>query len=112
MGAPERKNNPKPIKFMFPCSAPLPEIVGVSLKRISLGELFGGSMLLLEFDGYIDRFPLENLVGSCLLPNEIMSKETANSLSYRIITSDITALIPAAAGVPFPIPGVLLRIRH
>jgi len=103
MGAPEEKD-PKPIKLMFPCSAPLPEIVGVSLKRISLGELFGGSILLLEFDGYIDRFPLENLIGACLLPDEIMSQETANSLSYRIIASDITALIPAAAGVPFPIP--------
>jgi len=103
IGAPEEKD-PKPIKFMFPCSAPLPEIVGVSLQRISLGELFAGSILLLEFDGYIDRFPLENLIGSCLLPDEIMSQETANSLSYRIITSDITALIPAAAGIPFPIP--------
>lgn len=103
MGAPNDPD-PIPLRFMLPCAAPLPELMGFTLRKISVGELFGGSIILLEIDGYVDRFPLADMILGCVSPKEILSDENAVKQSNRIICQDVTALIPAATGFPLPIP--------
>lgn len=96
----------EPLRFLFPVVSALPELVGVELRGISVGELFGGALLVTRVDARIDRFDLPMIVGSVLLPDGGISAIPAFSrtLQKRIIVDKLFMIIVYEAVVPIPIP--------
>lgn len=101
-GRPDEEN-PDPLVLLLPMMMPLPELVGFSLRGFSFGLAGGGSLGMLEIDGHIDRFGLADLVAAASLPDEVLSQETAQALTNRIILEDVFAVVPTAAPVPIPL---------
>jgi len=86
----------KPFKFLFPMLTGLPELVGVTLRRLSFGQKAGGGLAQLEIDGYFDRFDMPSLIAA-------LAAGVGSDLSNRYILYDTKALTPTAAPVPIPI---------
>lgn len=94
-----------PIRLLMPLFNPttgMPELVGVQLHSISVGEILGGSLFPVSIDAKIDRFDLLTLV-ACVMEGSLADKTTSTSkYQNRVILSEVLAVLPA--GTPFPIP--------
>ena len=86
----------EPLNMLLPLLSPMPQLVGFSIYKLSLGQMLGGSLLSIEVDGYIDRFDLPTLIAAPLM------KEAGQDLTERYILRDTLAIAPTA--VPMPIP--------
>ena len=86
----------RPIRVLFPMITAMPELIGVTLRRLSFGQKAGGGLVQFEIDGHFDRFAMPSIiaaVASGALPN----------LSNRYILCDTKALAPTALPVPIPV---------
>ncbi len=92
----------QPLKLLLPNAAPMPELLGVQLRRIGLGQYLGGSVYSLELDADIDRFDLANLMLGVALGN-------SNELENHYTVRDLLAVGPTA--IPIPIPLVFSELQ-
>lgn len=84
-----------PLKFLFPMMAGLPELVGISLRGLSIGQTLGGSLALIEIDGHIDRLDMVSLTAALLLGNQ--------DISNRYILERSLFVLPTAFPLPIPL---------
>jgi hypothetical protein len=92
-----RVENPdSPVRFLFPLLAGIPELIGVTLRRLSFGQKAGGGLAQIEVDGHFDRFDLPSIIAA-------LATGDVPNLSNRYILYDTKALAPTAVPVPIPI---------
>lgn len=88
----------EPLKVLVPAISALgPALYGFCLRKLSVGQVMGGSLAVLEVDGHIDMFDLPTLVGALALPDN-----TGRDLRNRITCKDALLVVPT--GLPIPIP--------
>jgi hypothetical protein len=97
------EKDPVPLCFMLPMMLPLPEIVGFSIRGLSIGIAGGGSLATIGFDGHIDRFAILDLAAALVTPDTVLSDERAQALTNRLILEEVFAVMPVPAMVPLPI---------
>ena len=79
-------------------------MMGLEIRGVSLGQLNGGQLGVLEFDASIDLFYLpEMLLGTVLNMAEVPKIPDSNDLSFRMDYRDIVVLIHFASGIFFPV---------
>lgn len=98
--------HPTPLKLLIPFMDPttgIPELLGVELISLSVGEILGGSLFLLEVEGKLDRFDLIAMA-LCLSTGHLADGKTSSKAFQRSYTLDrLLAVIPAATPVPVPL---------
>lgn len=103
---PNENAPPRPLKLLLPFMDPttgIPELLGVELISLSLGEILGGALFLLEVDGKCDRFDLVALA-LCLSTGHLADGKTSPRKFQRAFTLErLLAVIPAATPVPIPL---------
>jgi uncharacterized protein YdeI (YjbR/CyaY-like superfamily) len=103
---PNENAPPRPLKLLLPFMDPttgIPELLGVELISLSLGEILGGALFLLEVDGKCDRFDLIAMA-LCLSTGHLADGKTSSKEFQRAFTLDrLLAVIPAATPVPIPL---------
>jgi len=97
---------PTPLKLLLPFMDPMtgiPELLGVELISLSVGEILGGALFLLEVEGKFDRFDLIAMA-LCLSTGHLADGKTSSKAFQRSYTFDrLLAVIPAATPVPVPL---------
>ena len=82
------------LKFLFPMMLGVPELVGFSLRGLSVGQKLGGTLMQIEIDGHIDRFDMVSLIAALALDRQ--------DFANRYILEKTIFLMPT--GLPLPIP--------
>ena len=104
---PASEDEAVPLKFLLPL---FPNLIGIELYSISLGELFGGALLRFDVDVEIDTFDLPSLLASLLisyddLPKEIKAKlPDPRCFQNTFRAKNLLVVIIYQAGIPIPIP--------
>lgn len=80
-----------PLSVLIPTGM---DLIGLTLRGFSFGQKAGGSMILIEIDGHIDRFNLLELAVAIPLGKQ--------DILNRLTFSNTRLLLPA--GMPVPIP--------
>ena len=83
-----------PLEFLLPMMLGVPELMGFSLRGLSVGQKLGGSLMQIEIDGHIDRFDMVSLIAALALDRQ--------DLANRYILEKTLFLMPT--GLPVPIP--------
>ncbi len=104
-----------PVKLLFssvvPGIVPMPGLVGLELRKVTLGTISAGTLFFGEIDAVIDMFDLPSLALSLMLPNDPdFPLPTSDQLQRRVTLENVFCVIPAAQGEPFPIPVFYDRI--
>ena len=87
----------EPLQFLLPGVSPFgPTLFGLTFYRISLGQMLGGNLALVELNGHFDQFDLPMLIGA------VAQGEAGLSLRNRVTCEDV--MIVAPTGLPVPIP--------
>lgn len=96
----------QPLKLLLPFAGPpyfLPELLGIQLTSLSLGEILSGSLFVLQLEGKFDRFDLLALVGCLSTGYLIDGKTTCKSFEHSYTVDQLLAVIPSGAFVPVPL---------
>ena len=94
----------QPIKVLYPTLGLLgPQLNGLTLRSISVGEIFEGVLLTLKADMDIHQFTLPTLLAA-LLPDSIPDIPDSRSLVTHIPIHKLFMLIILETGIPVPIP--------
>ena len=94
------KNEP-PLKILLPLmSLTGPELIGFTLHGFSFGQQSGGSVIRIEYDGWIDRFNLIEMAAALILAHK---DKRPIALSNRMILNKAQFLLPAAFPVAVPL---------
>ncbi len=98
-----------PIRVLQPAMVqgivPMPGLVGMEVRRISIGTIASGSLFQATVDGHIDSYDMATLAVSLMLPtNENFPLPTSDELQRRVILNNLFMIIPLQQGVPIPIP--------
>ncbi|MBL8437443.1 MAG: hypothetical protein JNM61_04515 [Zoogloeaceae bacterium] len=91
-----RTDSEEALRLIVPSMAPLPELVGISLRKLAIGQKLGGGLFLAEVDGHIDRFDLISLTA-------VLAGVPGRDLSNRFFLEDTHLVIPAATPLPVPL---------
>ena len=88
------------------CLIPTPVgVYGLTLRKLSLGEILSGSLLLIAADLDYDFFDLPALVASVALPPAVSAQLTdTRSIQRKFIVKDLMCLVVYQTAVPIPIP--------
>jgi hypothetical protein len=86
----------RPIRVLFPMITAMPELIGVTLRRLSFGQKAGGGLAQFEIDGHFDRFDMPSIIAA-------LATGAVPNLSNRYILYDTKALAPTALPVPIPV---------
>lgn len=95
------------IRFLYPTLGPLllPQLNGITLRGISVGEVLDGSLALLTVDCDIDQFDLPTLLAALTLPlDKLPILPNSRSLQTRAIIRNLFMLIVYESPIPIPIP--------
>lgn len=90
----------KPLQLLLPIIGPMPQLIGLTINALAIGQKNAGAMITIEFDGYIDRFSLPQLA-LAISQNKIGSNR--KEISNRITFKDTLIVMPSALPVPMPI---------
>ncbi|MCY1022995.1 LamG-like jellyroll fold domain-containing protein [Pyxidicoccus sp. MSG2] len=98
-----------PVRVLFPSVVqsyvPMPGLVGIEVRKFSVGTLLSGSLFYGEVDALIDQFDLPSLAVSLMLPrSDSFPLPTSDQLQRRIILDDVFCIIPVSQGLPVPLP--------
>ncbi|WP_163988854.1 LamG-like jellyroll fold domain-containing protein [Pyxidicoccus caerfyrddinensis] len=98
-----------PVRVLFPSVVqsyvPMPGLVGIEVRKFSVGTLMSGSLFYGEVDALIDQFDLPSLAVSLMLPrSDSFPLPTSDQLQRRIILDDVFCIIPVSQGLPIPLP--------
>ncbi|MEV5750746.1 hypothetical protein AB0L00_23230 [Actinoallomurus sp. NPDC052308] len=95
-----------PIRLLLPSVGPLgPQLVGLELREVAVGELFGGVLLCLDLDCTIEQFDLATLAAVLLLPPDglPMLPDSRNLIS-RIDIRNLSIIAVYETGIPIVVP--------
>lgn len=94
----------EPLEVLVPVLGPGgPELLGVALHRLALGQLLGGQVLSVEVDAEIDRFDLARIASAMSL-STTGALPPPHAMEQRLLCRDVTAILMYSAGVPALIP--------
>ncbi|QSQ26374.1 hypothetical protein JY651_16185 [Pyxidicoccus parkwayensis] len=98
-----------PVRVLFPSVVqsyvPMPGLVGIEVRKFTVGTLLSGSLFYGEVDALIDQFDLPSLAVSLMLPrSDSFPLPTSDQLQRRIILDDVFCIIPVSQGLPIPLP--------
>jgi hypothetical protein len=86
-----------PLRALVPAVfGPIPELLGLTLFRLSFGLTAGGTLARVEVDGWADRTDLANLTYALVTGQ-------GGALTNRLIARRTSALVPVGVGVPVPL---------
>lgn len=92
----------KPLKLLMPTGA---GFTGVKLWRLSIGEIFGGSLVIVKVDAEIDAFDLLTLAAIMAFPTEKLGfLPDPTTVHRRFVARNLHMVVVMATGVPIPIP--------
>lgn len=100
------KEGDPPIKLLLPGMLGIvPVLNGIQLRKLSFGQLAGGSLFLLQVDATLDQFDLVTLATSVALP-EASAKllPSTRTLHRRLVLNDLFMVIVYQTVIPIPIP--------
>lgn len=89
----------QPIRLVLPMMTLLPELMGLTIRALSIGQKASGAMMLIGIDGYVDRFDILQLTAA--LTQSVLSG-SATDISNRFYFTNTVLALPA--GVPVPVP--------
>jgi carbon monoxide dehydrogenase subunit G len=94
------------IKVLIPgLLGAVPVLNGIQLRRLSFGELAGGSLFLLQVDATLDQFDLVTLATSVALPDlPTHLLPSTRTLHRRLVLNDLFMVIVYQTVIPIPIP--------
>ncbi|HEY9644584.1 MAG TPA: hypothetical protein V6C57_29075, partial [Coleofasciculaceae cyanobacterium] len=100
------KEGDPPIKLLLPgLLGIVPVLNGIELRRLSFGELAGGSLFLMQVDATLDQFDLVTLATSVALPDASTKLlPSTQTLHRRLILDDLFLVIVYQTIIPIPIP--------
>lgn len=91
--------------FFVSSGMPVPALYGLTIRKLSFGEIISGSLLLAGADMDIDYFDLVSLGASVALPESVSGKFTSTpSIQKKLILGNVLCLVVYETAVPIPIP--------
>lgn len=99
----------EPVKFLFSGMVPgyvlMPGLIGMEVRKITIGTLLSGTLFYGDVDVIIDMFDLPGLAMSLALPSDpAFPLPTSDELNRRVILNNVFSVIPLSQGIPIPIP--------
>lgn len=99
----------EPVRVMFtsmvPGLVPLPGLIGIQIRELTLGTLLSGSLFYGQVDAIIEMYDMASLAISLMLPrDESFPLPTSDELLRRVILEKVFCIIPLTQGVPVPLP--------
>jgi hypothetical protein len=92
----------EPLRCLIPTPA---GVYGLTLRKLSLGEILSGSLLLFAADLDCDFFDMPALVASLALPPAVSAQLTdTKSIQRKFIVKELMCLVVYQTAVPIPIP--------
>ncbi|MCB9706937.1 MAG: hypothetical protein H6711_34145 [Myxococcales bacterium] len=92
----------EPLRALIP--TPL-YVYGFTIRKLSLGEILGGNLLLIAADLDADTFDTVALVASLALPPAVIGQLTdTTSIQRKVIIRNLLCLVVYQTGIPIPIP--------
>jgi hypothetical protein len=92
----------EPLQFLIPHML---AVFGVTIRKLSFGEILNGSVLLVAADLDVDCFDMPTLVASLVLPAEVSRELTDTpSIQRKFIVGNLLCLVVYQTTVPIPIP--------
>lgn len=78
---------------------------GITLRRLALGELLSGNLLLVDVDAEVDQFDLVSLGASLFLPPAVAETFTNTAaIQQRLVVRDVMVMVVLTTGIPIPVP--------
>ncbi len=104
----------KPIKILTSCFiGPLPQIMGIELYSLTIGELFGGAALSVKIDAVIDFFDVITMAAAIALPlDKLPILPNSNALVNTITLHNLFVLVLYETVIPIPIPLFCEHLRY
>lgn len=91
-----------PLRLLVPTPA---GFQGITLRKLAIGELLSGSLLLVDVDVEVDQFDLVALGASLFLPAAVADTFTATSaIQNRLVARDVMVVVILATQIPIPVP--------
>lgn len=92
----------KPVRILLPGG---PGLTGVTISEVSVGMLFGGSMMKIFVDAHFDTFPVQNLAAAILSYIEPIRPYLGNLKKFRsrLYLNKTTAVLFTQFPVPIPL---------
>ncbi|MEM7037491.1 MAG: hypothetical protein AAF570_10960, partial [Bacteroidota bacterium] len=99
----------EPLRFLMPSIVqgivPLPGLSGIELRKFTLGTIASGTLFVADVDAIVDQYDFPSLVASLMLPQDpSFPLPTSDELMRRFVLKNVFSIIPAAQGIPLPIP--------
>ena len=100
-----KKGDP-PIRIIIPpTSQQSSRLYGIELSRLAFGPILGGSLFMAEVDGRVDKFDLDSLAISLLLPDDgNIPLPSPRALQNSTIMRNLFMVIVYKTVIPIPIP--------
>ena len=100
------KDDDPPIKLLIPgMLGVVPVLNGIQLRKLSFGELAGGSLFLLQVDAILDQFDLVTLATSVSVPDAAAKVlPSTKTLHRRLVLNKLFMVIVYQTVIPIPIP--------
>src|SRR5262249_24621551 len=94
----------EPVKLLIPSAGPSgPELLGISLHRLGIGQMLGGQLMTLEVDAEIDRSPLLPVALAMTLSGS-GAFTAPDELEQRILCRELYSIVVFPGGAPLLIP--------